>query len=56
MNTAHTTFLKNLAKSALWSDPHENADYSSTYQKDLKLSQCLDMDDTTSPSKFGEVT
>ena len=34
----------------------KNADFSSTNQKDLKLGQCLDIDDMTSPSKFGEVT
>ena len=27
-----------------------------THQRDLKLGQCLDMDDMTSPSKFSEVT
>ena len=36
--------------------PLWNSDFSFTDQKDLKLGQCLDMDDMTSPSKFGEVT
>ena len=30
--------------------------FSSTNQEDLKLGQCLDIGDMTSPSKFGEVT
>ena len=34
----------------------QNTDFSSTDQKDLKLGQCLDMDNMTSPSKFGDVT
>ena len=27
-----------------------------THQEDLKLGRCLDIDDMTSPSKYGEVT
>ena len=30
--------------------------FSSLHQTDLKLGQCLDMDDITLPSKFGELT
>ena len=30
--------------------------FSSIHQKDLSLCQCLDMDNTTSRSKFGKVT
>ena len=28
----------------------------SSNQKDLKLAQCLDIDEISSPSKFGEIT
>ena len=33
-----------------------SAFFGSTHQKDLKLGECLDIGDMTSPSKFGEVT
>ena len=43
-------------KSALWSSPYKDAVFKSTHQKDFKLGHCLDIDDMTSSSKFGEFT
>ena len=34
----------------------KNADYSSNHQKNLKLGQCLDIDDMTSQVQYGEFT
>ena len=53
ISTMHTRFSKTLAKSDV-SGPYD--DYSSTYQKNLKICQYLDINDMTSPSKFGHVT
>ena len=56
INTTQTRFSKNLPKSALWPGPYKIPIFRSTHKKDLKLGQCLDMDDMKSPSKFSVVT
>ena len=43
------------ANSTLCSGPYKSAVFRSTHQNDLKLGQCLDVDDITSPTKCGDV-
>ena len=43
-------------KYILWSGPYKVPFWVVLILKELKLGQCLDIDDMTSPSKFGEVT
>ena len=56
IDTKQTKFSKNLSRSLLWSDHHKvPTSVLITYQKDSKISRCLDIDDMTSPSQSGEV-
>ena len=55
INTTQTRISKILAKSAFWSGPYKML-ISVLLIRDLKLGQCLDTDNMTSPSKFGDVT
>ena len=51
--TMYTRFSKNPETFALRSGS-QNCDFSSTFKKDLKLGQCLNVDEMTPPSTFGE--
>ena len=50
-STTQTRFSETLAKSVLLSGSYK-MNFGSTYNEDLQLGQCLDIDDMTSPSKF----